>query len=211
MGPGILFVISAPSGAGKSTLIRELRSRVGGLGFSVSHTTRAPRAGETDGVEYHFVDRSAFAALAAAGGFAEWAEVHGNGYGTSFAALNVVLARGEDVLLDIDVQGALQLADKLPEAVLVFVLPPSWEELGRRLAARGLDAPEVVARRLANARGEVALARRYRYLVVNEGLETAAEELASVVRAERCRAERRVPMLERLLTQSPTDPLGRPA
>ncbi len=199
MGEGILFVVSAPSGTGKSTLIRELRSRVGGLGFSVSHTTRPPRGAETDGVEYHFVDGEAFEALVRAGGFAEWAEVHGNRYGTSFAALEAVRARGEDVVLDIDVQGALQLAEQRPDAVLVFVLPPSWEELARRLASRGQDAPEVVARRLENARGEAALAHRYHYLIWNEGLDAAAEDLAAVVRAERCRTPRRRGELARLI------------
>lgn len=198
MGEGALFVVSAPSGTGKSTVIRELRVRVPGLGFSVSHTTRNPRGAEADGVEYHFVSREAFASLAAAGGFAEWAEVHGNAYGTSFAALDAVRARGEDVVLDIDVQGALQLAEQLPDAVLIFLLPPSWGELERRLSSRGQDAPEVVARRLENARGEIALAHRYQYLVVNDELEDAAADLGAIVRAERCRTARRRGDLARL-------------
>lgn len=175
-----------------------LRERVGHLGFSISHTTRAPRRGDVDGVQYHFVDRAAFEALAREGGFAEWAEVHGNLYGTSFEALEAELAKGGDVLLDIDVQGALQIADKVEGAVLIFVLPPSWEELRRRLETRGLDAPEVVERRVANARGEVAYAPRYRYLVANEDLDRALEELASIVRAERCRTERRMALVGKL-------------
>lgn len=163
----------------------------------MSHTTRAPRQGEQDGVQYHFVDRDAFDELVRQGAFAEWAEVHGNLYGTSFQALESELALGRDVLLDIDVQGALQLADKLPSAVLVFVLPPSWDALRRRLEGRGQDASEVIERRIRNARAEVSLAHRYRYLVVNDHLPRAAEELAAIVRAERCRAERRLQLIEK--------------
>ncbi len=196
MADGILFVISAPSGAGKSTLIRRLRERVDGLGFSVSHTTRPPRAGETDGVEYHFVSRAEFERMADAGAFAEWAEVHGNLYGTSFAALEAETSRGRDVLLDIDVQGALALVDRVPGAVLVFVAPPSPGELRRRIESRALDAPEVIERRLAAARTEMAAAGRYDYLVVNDDLETAADELAAIVRAERCRTCRRIAWLD---------------
>jgi len=199
MPAGIPLVISAPSGAGKSTLVRELRRRVEGLGFSVSHTTRPPRAGETDGVEYHFVDRPAFEAMIGRGAFAEWAEVHGNLYGTSLGALQERLSQGVDVILDIDVQGALQLAEEVPEAVLVFVLPPSWAELRRRLQGRGSDEAAVVDRRLANARGELEEALRYDYLVVNDHLDRAADELCSIVWAERCRAGRRRDLVADLL------------
>lgn len=199
MRPGLPLVISAPSGAGKSTLVRELRRRVEGLGFSVSHTTRRPRRGETDGVEYHFVDRPAFEARIGQGAFAEWAEVHGNLYGTDLAALQERLARGEDVILDIDVQGALQLAEKVPEAVLVFVIPPTWDELRRRLQGRGSEDVAVVERRLANARGELERALRYDYLVVNDDLGRAVEELSSIVRAERCRSGRRQALVADLL------------
>lgn len=200
MPAGIPLVLSAPSGAGKSTLVRKVRGRVQALGFSVSHTTRAPRAGEADGVDYHFVDRPAFEAMIREGGFAEWAEVHGNLYGTGLSDLRARLDRGEDVLLDIDVQGALQIAEKVPGAVLVFVLPPSWAELRRRLTGRGLDAPEVVERRLANARSELAQALHYHYLVVNDHLDRAADELCSIVLAERCRAARRRARVEELLS-----------
>ena len=196
---GIPLVISAPSGAGKSTLVRELRRRLEGLAFSVSHTTRPPRAGEADGVEYHFVDRPVFETMIERGAFAEWAEVHGNLYGTSLRALHERLVQGVDVILDIDVQGALQLAEKVPEALLVFVLPPSWDELRRRLQGRGSEDAAVVERRLANARGELDQALRYHYLVVNDHLDRAVEELTHIVRAERCRTKRREAMVGELL------------
>ncbi len=182
---GLPLVISAPSGAGKSTLICRLCEQDPELGFSISHTTRPPRGGERDGVEYHFVDEATFRAMAAAGAFAEWAEVHGNLYGTSFAALEEQLARGRDVILDIDVQGALQVAQRLPEAVLIFIQPPNLEELRRRLEARGSDRPEVIKRRLHNAADEMRQTDRYHYVVVNDRLERAAAELAAVVATAR--------------------------
>ena len=150
-------------------------------------------------MQYHFVSRGDFEALAREGAFAEWAEVHGNLYGTSFAALESELDKGGDVILDIDVQGALQIAERVPGSILVFVLPPSWEELRRRLERRDTDAPEMVERRVANARGEVAWARGYHYLVVNEDLEQALEELSAIVRAERCRTEKRLELIEKLV------------
>lgn len=203
MNRGLPLVISAPSGAGKSTLIRELRRHVDGLAFSVSHTTRPARAGERDGVEYHFVDRERFEGLVAEDAFAEWAEVHGNLYGTHLATLEAQLGAGCDVILDIDVQGALQIAERVAGAVLVFILPPGPDELRARLEGRGLDAPEVIARRLANAWHELRAARQYDYLVVNDDLERAAEELAAVVRAERSRTVRRTEALDRLLAAAP--------
>ena len=191
-------MVSAPSGAGKSTLIRKVMGEMEGLGFSVSHTSRPPRTGEVEGVHYHFVDRPAFQRLIAGGTFAEWAEVHGNLYGTSFQALEAQLAEGSDVILDIDVQGALQIRSKVPAAVLVFIMPPSWEVLRIRLESRGLDEPSVIEERIRNAAGEMALAGRYDYLVVNDDLARACRELGSVVLAERCRTGRRLALLEKL-------------
>ncbi|NOY44222.1 guanylate kinase [Deferrisoma camini] len=199
MRQGLVLVISAPSGAGKSTLIRRLREAMPELGYSVSHTTRPPRPGERDGVEYHFVDRATFEAMRDRGEFAEWAEVHGNLYGTALTELRTAAEAGQDLVLDIDVQGALQVAQRLPHAVLVFVLPPSWEELERRLKARGQDDPEVIARRLANARQEVAEAPRYHYVVVNDDMGRCLEDLKAVVRAERCRPVRQQAALAALL------------
>jgi len=196
---GLVLVISAPSGAGKSTLIRRLREAMPGLGYSVSHTTRPPRPGERDGVEYHFVDRATFEAMRDGGEFAEWAEVHGNLYGTALTELRTAAEAGQDLVLDIDVQGALQVAQRLPHAVLVFVLPPSWEELRRRLVERGQDSPEVIERRLANARREVSVAPRYDYVVVNDDVDRCLGELVAVVRAERCRPVRQREALDRLL------------
>lgn len=202
MGRGIPIVLSAPSGAGKSTLVRGLRSRLDGIGFSVSHTTRAPRAGEKAGEDYHFVDRPTFEALVARGGFAEWAEVHGNLYGTSLEELFRRLDEGVDVLLDIDVQGARQIAEKVEGAVRVFVLPPAPEELRGRLRKRASDPEDVVERRLANARAEMEQARGYDYLVVNDDVERAVGELCAIVRAERCRTKRRLEELDRVLGSS---------
>ncbi len=202
MDPGLVLVISAPSGAGKSTLIRLLRERMPELAFSVSHTTRPPRPGERDGVDYHFVDPGTFRAMVHRGEFAEWAEVHGHLYGTSLASLRAETEQGRDVILDIDVQGALQIARTVPSAVLVFVLPPSWEELRRRLEGRGQDPPEAIERRLRNARNELAQAGRYHYLVVNDDRERCASELEAIVRAERCRTGRRRRLLAELLEGS---------
>lgn len=199
MPQGIPIVVSAPSGAGKSTLIRELLARVEGLEFSVSHTTRPPRAGDVEGVDYHFVDRARFEQMVEEDAFAEWAEVHGHLYGTSFRAIEALLAEGRDVVLDIDVQGALQIADKMSGTVLIFVMPPSWEELRRRIDSRGLDARKDIERRMENARRELIQARRYQYLVVNDDVGRASRDLASIVRAERCRISRRSGDLNRLV------------
>jgi len=191
MSRGNLFVISAPSGAGKSTILKKLLAAVPNLSFSVSHTTRSPRPGESNGREYHFVDRTAFEGMRADQAFLEWAEVHGNLYGTSRAAIEAQQAQGIDVFLDIDVQGAKQLRDcGLPGAVFLFIAPPSWAELERRLRGRGTDPEETVQLRLSNARREMEDADRYDYLVINDRLDEAVEVLRAVVIAERCKARR---------------------
>lgn len=191
MSRGKLFVISAPSGAGKSTILKGLFAAVPGLAFSVSHTTRAPRPGEVAGRDYHFVKRPDFERMREQGAFLEWAEVHGNLYGTSRAGIEAQQAAGLDVFLDIDVQGAGQLMGMgLAETVFLFIAPPSWAELEKRLSGRGTEAAETVRLRLANARKEMAAAGLYHYLVVNDRLAEAIDTLRAVVVAERCRSRR---------------------
>jgi guanylate kinase len=191
MSRGKLFVISAPSGAGKSTLLKKLLAAVPNLAFSVSHTTRAPRPGESNGREYHFVDRPTFEGMREKQAFLEWAEVHGNLYGTSRAAIEAQQAKGIDVFLDIDIQGARQLRDDgHPGAIFLFIAPPSLTELEKRLRGRGTDPEETVQLRLRNARREMEDAARYDYLVINDQLDEAVEVLRAVVIAERCKARR---------------------
>ncbi len=188
---GLCLVVSAPSGAGKTTLCRLLIERLG-FRFSVSHTTRPPRKGEIEGRDYYFVDRSTFESMIARGEFLEWAEVHGNLYGTSWQEVRGALERGEDLLLDIDVQGASQVREKLGrQAVFIFILPPSLEELERRLKARGTEDEEALARRLSRAREELNYAPWFDYVVINDEVERAYTELAAIVQAEKCRPFRR--------------------
>ena len=187
---GTLFVVSAPSGAGKTTLCREARLRLPDLAYSVSYTTRAPRAGEIEGTDFVFVTEPQFRALQERGEFAEWATVHGNFYGTRASVLEAALGAGQDVLLDIDTQGAAQLRERYAEAVLVFIVAPSMDELRQRLRERRSDAESEIARRLARAREEVKLWRTYDYLVVNRDLKEAADHLTAIITAERCRTRR---------------------
>ena len=191
--PGNLFCVAAPSGAGKSSLVKALLELDSRLAVSVSHTTRAPRGQETHGREYWFVDEPAFRAMVERGEFFEWAQVHGNLYGTSRKAIQERLERGEDVVLEIDYQGALQIKDLFPHAVLIFILPPSWQELQQRLQRRGEDNPEVIERRMANARLEVAQARKFDFVIINALFETALFDLKTVVHSQRLRyaAQRR--------------------
>ena len=183
--PGNLFVVAAPSGAGKSSLVKALLELDARLAVSVSHTTRAPRGQEQHGREYWFVDEPAFRAMAARDEFLEWAEVHGHLYGTSRTAIRQRLAAGDDVVLEVDWQGALQIKRIFAHAVLIFILPPSWEELAQRLNRRGEDGPEVIARRLANARTEVAQARNFDFVIINALFETALFDLKTVVHSQR--------------------------
>jgi guanylate kinase len=187
MSSGTLFIITAPSGAGKTTLVKSLLERDGGIRLSVSYTTRAPRAGEVHGREYHFVDEAAFKAMQAAGEFVEWAQVHGNYYGTSALWLRQATERGEDILLEIDWQGAGQVRAVFPDAVGVFILPPSFEALETRLQGRGTDTAEVIARRLAGAHEEMRHACEFDYAILNDRLEDALEDLLALVRAARLR------------------------
>ena len=189
---GRLFVVSAPSGAGKTTLLKRLMARLGGLVFSVSHTTRLPRPGEKNGVDYHFVSPSEFRAMVEEGLFVEHATVHGNLYGTSRPAIVAQLEKGLDVILDIDVQGAALLRqDSSLPVTEIFIAPPDLAELERRLCGRGTEDAERLALRLNNARDELHAAEEYQYLIINDNLDEAAELLAAIVLAERARAHRR--------------------
>lgn len=185
MSAGSLFVVSAPSGAGKTTLVKLLMQRDAAIHPSISFTTRAPRAGEVDGREYHFIDMDRFTAMRAAGDFVEWAEVHGNFYGTSQRWLDERLAAGDEVLLEIDWQGAAQVRATFPQAISIFILPPSMAELERRLRGRGTDAEDVVARRLAAALDEMRHVEEFDYVIINDELEVALLDLLAIVRASR--------------------------
>ncbi|NMG44717.1 guanylate kinase [Aromatoleum toluvorans] len=185
--PGTLIIITAPSGAGKTTLVRGLLERDPQMHLSVSYTTRAPRPGEQDGREYHFVDVGTFRTLRDRGEFLEWAEVHGNYYATSRVWLKDQIAAGRDILLEIDWQGAQQVRKSFPDAVGVFVLPPSVEELESRLRGRGTDSEEVIARRLLGARGEMRHVGEFDYVILNDDLQNAIGDLVAVVRASRLR------------------------
>lgn len=182
---GLLIVISAPSGAGKTTLCRGLTQRFPALQESVSYTTRAPRPGEQDGVDYHFVPEVAFRQMVAEHAFIEWAEVHGNLYGTALATIEEARRAGVDILLDIDCQGAKSLKQRGVDGLFVFVLPPSMAELQRRLENRSSDSREVIERRIARATEEIREARWYDYIVVNDRLDDAQALLASIVTAAR--------------------------
>lgn len=196
---GNVFVLSAPSGAGKSTLARRLVQDTEGLIFSISTTTRAPRPGELDGREYFFVDDARFDAMVAEGGFVEWVRVYANRYGTGRAWLEQTLASGVDVLLDIETTGALNIRTALPDAVMVFLLPPSAEELERRLRGRGSDTEAQISLRMQHARHEVELFEAYDYLIVNDDLERTYRQLQAVVLAVRAQRERMIAQAGRIL------------
>ncbi len=187
---GDLFVISAPSGAGKTTLCRRVMSSVPDVEFSVSYTTRMPRNGERDGVDYHFVDQGVFRQMIEEGAFLEWAKVHDNFYGTGRACVAGTIQKGTDIFLDIDVQGARQVRRNFPGAVTIFVMPPSLRVLEERLRGRGSDPEEVIVKRLKNAAMEMAAATEYDHLIVNDHLDRASELLGAVVLARRSMKER---------------------
>jgi guanylate kinase len=187
---GIILILSAPSGTGKTTLINGLLEIFPELQLSVSFTTRQKRGEEIDGREYHFVDAKQFAAMKARGEFAEWAKVHDFFYGTPRRPLERSIKKGKDILLDIDVQGARKVKNVYPDSVSVFLVPPSWQELQRRLASRATDGPEIIRRRLANAKREIEAIIGYDYYVVNRDVNEALAELSAIVRAERLKVSR---------------------
>ncbi len=198
---GTVFVLSAPSGAGKTSLVRALLERMPELQVSVSHTTRPKRRDEREGVNYHFVDAEQFERMRDRDEFLEYARVFGNYYGTSATWVAGQLAAGKDVILEIDWQGAAQIRARLPEAVGIFILPPSLETLARRLEHRGQDDPEVIRRRLAEARLEMSHYSHYDYLVVNDDFDQALADLLAVVRSERLKTIRQAAQLKTLIDQ----------
>jgi guanylate kinase len=198
---GELYVIAAPSGAGKTSLINSALAAFTGLAFSVSDTTRPIRRGEVDGEHYHFIDAETFRQRVAQGRYLEHAEVFGNGYGTDRAQVQARWAEGRDVLLEIDVQGAAQVRASHPQACQIFILPPSLETLKRRLTARATDRPEVIERRLAEARNEISACLEFDWIIVNDDFDTAREELISIIRAWPTRRERQSEDRKRLLAE----------
>ena len=195
-----MIVVSGPSGAGKTTVLNRVMVELTGMRFSVSHTTRIPRSGEKDGVEYHFVSRREFERLISEGAFLEWAEVHGELYGTARAEYDRAMREGVDLLLDIDVKGADQVCQRFDDAVTVFVIPPSYTDLERRLRGRGPDDEASFQRRLAVAGEEMSHFRKYQYAIVNVDLEASVEALKTVIRAARLRTSRVAETAEKILS-----------
>jgi guanylate kinase len=189
---GLLFIVTAPSGAGKSSLIGALLKDDPRVRLSISHTTRAPRPGEANGREYHFVDETAFIGMLERGEFLESAEVHGHRYGTSHAAVASAIKDDHDLVLEIDWQGAEQVRRLHPDSISIFILPPSLEELERRLRARGQDSESVIRRRMANAREELPHAPEFDYVIINKYFDIAQADLQAIVRAERLRSARQL-------------------
>jgi guanylate kinase len=204
---GTLFVVSSPSGGGKGTIIRHVLDEVPNLSYSVSFTTRAPRPGEVDGREYFFVSRLVFGEMIAAGEFLEWANVHGNLYGTGRRQIAAETAAGLDIVLEVDVQGAASVRQLLMDSVSIFILPPSYEVLRERLIARGTDSPEELEVRLRNAPEELRQYSAFDYVIINDEIERAAGQLASIIYAERARCMRQEGLVREVIQkfQSPND------
>ena len=196
---GRLIIISSPSGGGKGTLIKEVRAMMPDLGYSVSHTTRPQRFGEENGREYFFVTKEDFERRIGGGDFLEYAEVHGNLYGTSLRESEKVFITGRDLIVEVDVQGAIQISEKLPESISIFILPPSFEILKARLTARGTEGEAELRTRLRNAFNEVLEYEKFKYVIVNEDLGTAARQIASIINAERQRLDRQVDAIRDIL------------
>ena len=192
---GVLIVLSGPSGAGKGTICKELLRRCPRLHYSISATTRPPRPGETDGVNYWFVGAAAFQAMIEGDELLEWAEVYGNRYGTPRRTVADMLAEGKDVVLEIDIQGALQVKRNFPEGIYIYLIPPSIEELSLRIHKRGTDSPEVISKRLSCVRAELAHASQYDYIVLNDVLEEAVGKVMAIVAAEKCRIDRNTALI----------------
>lgn len=196
---GLLFVLSAPSGGGKSTIVEMLRQRIKGLGYSISHTSRPPRAGETPGVDYHFVDPGTFNTMINDGAFVEWARVYGNLYGTSVSSLSGQLSDGVDVLLDVDVQGGKNIKSRFSQSILIFLVPPSLTVLEARLRARQSEKESVLESRLRQAAEEIRHCTEYDFIVINDDLSQAVSAVAAIILSERLRTARQWPVVKRML------------
>lgn len=200
MNKGIPFVVSAPSGTGKTTACKILREKFPELKFSVSHTTRPPRPNEVDGMCYHFISEAEFKKKVGQGEFLEWAKVHNNYYGTAMETLDSHINNGEDLLLDLDVQGVQSLKKMNFRGVFIFLLPPSLDELYNRLNKRGTESPEVIQQRIDVGKQEMALYQLYDYVVINSNLDETVTNLIAIIRAERCRANRHNPILQKIVS-----------
>ena len=198
MKKGLLIVVSGPSGTGKGTVCGELLARTPELAYSISATTRAPREGEVDGKNYYFLSREKFEQDIEAGDFLEYADVYGNYYGTPLKKIKERLADGQDILLEIDTQGALEVMKKCPEGIFIFLLPPSMTELERRIRGRGTETEESLERRLGAARQEIELGRKYKYAVVNVTVKLAVKQIQSIIMAEHSRVERNEELFEKI-------------
>ena len=194
---GQIYVISGPSGAGKSTIIRRLRDKTSGLVYSISHTSRAPRGKEDDGVHYHFVDRTTFRTMIEDGAFLEWAQVYDDYYGTAYSSIENQLDSGADVIMDLDPQGAKNIKKAHPKSILIFILPPSYEALEKRLRERATEEEVAVQSRLQKARRELRECVHYDYLIVNDVLDKASSEAEAVITANRCRKSNRLSEVEK--------------
>ena len=203
--PGQLFVISAPSGAGKSTIIKALRNRVANLEFSVSHTSRKPRSTEKDGIDYHFVDEQTFRMMIEQGTFVEWARVYQDLYGTSFSNFEELTASGIDVLLDLDCNGAKNIANHFKNSVLIYLLPPSLELLEKRLKERKTDDKNIIKMRMEKAANEIKNCMWFDYIVINDDLNEAIDKTQAIILSERCKTSRQASVVETLFNISVTD------
>lgn len=193
-----LYVISGPSGVGKSTVIDRLRARIEGLGYSISHTSREPRENEKDGVHYHFVDRETFSRMIDDGAFIEWAQVYSDYYGTSYTSIRSQLDQGMDIVMDLDSQGAMNVKKAFMNTTLIYILPPSLEELDRRLRGRGTDDEEVIRARFKKAVKELNASGDYDYIVFNDKLQEAVSEVEAIIISERCRKANRFPTVKKI-------------
>lgn len=196
MGKGLLFVVSAPAGCGKDTILEQVLAKEDNVGYSVSATTRAPRPGEVDGTHYFFITRQRFEEMIANGEVLEYTEYCGNYYGTPRKGVEAMLAEGRDVVLKIEIEGAMNIKKLFPDCCLVFILPPSMRELERRLRKRGTEDEPTIMRRIAQAKNELGAAAGYDYFVVNDDLEDAVNDLCAVIRGEKCRRERCLALLD---------------